>query len=115
MRLLCYLSNCNLLTYYSPTSIDILVEDDYVSTTEAWQEQLADTIIELEDRNWKTSSTHTRKMAVVRYISLLRQHCCVEDIRFALTQLTSALIKSVKAEDDTHEAVLALRGKLFAE
>ena len=100
------------LTLSSPNGIDALIAEETVPANEAWQEHLAEVIKAIEDRNWKTSNLQTRKEALIAYVSLLRQHFCQEDISFRLGQLSSAFVRCVKAEDDTTEAVLALKGIL---
>lgn len=100
----------NSTKIYSPNGIDALIAEEQEPTNEAWQAHLADVIKNLEDRNWKTSNMQTRKEALIAYVGLLRQHFCPDDVEFRLAQLTSAFVRCIKAEDDTMETVLALKG-----
>ena len=102
------------LTPCSPSSIDALILEEEEPSNEAWQEQLAEVIQTLEDRNWKTSNAETRQHALLQYLRLACAHFMHDDIEFRIRQLVGAFIRTIKADDDPLETSLALKGSTIS-
>jgi hypothetical protein len=74
-----------------------------------WESELADTVSHILEP--KGSNAAARQERLARYTRTLQMHYARDDIQGSFTQLLSALMKVIKAENTERDAVLALRGK----
>jgi hypothetical protein len=76
--------------------------------SESWKQELADRMEEIIDR--KRSSVQGRETTLAQYVHILMSHYALEEIQHKSSELFSAFLKSIKAENTEKETCLALRG-----
>ena len=81
-----------------------MFDDDHAT---AWVDRLRDRVAELQDR--KRSSMQGREASLMAYLHLLRYHFALGQIANSASDISSALLKSIKGSNSPGERSLALK------
>ncbi|KAI0107112.1 interferon-related developmental regulator-domain-containing protein [Nemania sp. FL0031] len=95
--------------YENSLTNSVADSDDGNEPVAEWAEKLGDLIAELTDLQRKKSSAEGRTTCLSAYTHIIRHHYAEEELESKLERLITALLDSVRGDDDMEETLSAIK------